>query len=56
MRRKIRKIRRASGLSMRQFATRLGVRHATVCDWENGKAVPNDKNKERLLLFSKSKA
>lgn len=29
------------GLSRREFAMRLNVSHASVCNWEQGKSVPD---------------
>ena len=33
-------IRKRTGLTQAQFAEKLGVRRATVSDWENGKSIP----------------
>lgn len=37
---RVQKLRRQLRLSQRAFAERVGVRQATVSDWENGKTTP----------------
>ena len=36
----LKEIRKKTGLTQAQFAEKLGVRRATICDWENGKSIP----------------
>lgn len=44
-------LRRKKGLSQEELAKKLGVRRATVSDWENGKYMPSN---QYLILLSEA--
>ncbi len=37
----IRKAREKTGMYQKEVAVRAGVQRKTLCDWENGKRIPN---------------
>lgn len=37
---KIRQLREEKGMTQRELAGAVGVSQPTVCDWENGKIIP----------------
>lgn len=45
----IKTLRQAHGLSLREFAARVGVFHQTVWAWEQGIAAPSAKSQEKIM-------
>ncbi|MFE1786175.1 helix-turn-helix transcriptional regulator, partial [Streptomyces sp. NPDC059506] len=43
------RLRRAAGLTQEQIAAALGVRRATVVNWESGKAEPRPPRREAYI-------
>lgn len=37
--------------SQNQFASLIGVRKATVIEWEKGRSIPRDRNAHRLIAL-----
>lgn len=48
---RVRKLRRQLRLSQRAFGDRLGVRQATVSDWERGKTAPTGPSVKLLEMI-----
>jgi len=51
----IKALRKKLGDTQQQFADRIGVRRATISDWENDTATPSPMAMERLERTNKTK-
>ena len=48
---RIKEIRLKALMTIREFATELGVTHATICAWENDKSIISLKNQRKIKQF-----
>lgn len=49
----IKEIRLRAGLSMEEFAEKIGSNKTTICNYENNKHSPNFKNARKIIAIAK---
>lgn len=49
---RVRVIRAILGITMREFAKRVGVRPMSISDWEKGRSRPQSQFRDRMALIA----